>query len=116
MCTFNAVGGEENNVLGLQGVVIREVRGTRLRLRFSCEGGVVHLTREKRDIEQKRANNIECTDEINLAQIHLAAMSGDNTQVSRDSVSTFHFNQISSHHLLSIDAHLLAITYNQGLL
>ena len=59
---------------------------------------------------------IVCTDEINLAKIHLAAMSGDNTQVSRDSVSTFHFNQISSHHLLSIDAHLLAITYNQGLL
>ena len=48
LCTFNAVGGEESDVSGFQGVVVGEVWSTSLRLRFTCQRGVVHLKDENK--------------------------------------------------------------------
>lgn len=47
--TFNAVGGEEHDVLGLQRVVVGKVRSTGLWLRFTGQRGVVHLRRRSAD-------------------------------------------------------------------
>ena len=47
---------------------------------------------------------------------HLAAVGGDDSQISRDPVSTFNLHQITNHHLFGIDVLLLAITDDQGLL
>lgn len=47
---------------------------------------------------------------------HLAAVGGDDSQISGDPVATFNLHQISDHHLFSVDALLLAITEDQGLL
>lgn len=38
--------------------------------------------------------------------VYLAAMSRNHTDVSRNSVSSFYFNQISSHHFFSVDLDL----------
>lgn len=47
---------------------------------------------------------------------HLAAVGGDDAEVGRDPVSSFHLHQVSCHHLLRIDLHLLSLTDHQGLL
>lgn len=47
---------------------------------------------------------------------HLAAVGGDDTEVGGDPVSTFHLHQVSRHHLLSVDLHLLSLPDHQGLL
>lgn len=47
---------------------------------------------------------------------NLAAMRGDDAEVSWDPVSSFHLHQVSCHHLLSIDLHLFSLSDNQGLL
>lgn len=51
-----------------------------------------------------------------MCVFYLAALSGDDTNVSRDSVSSFDLNQIPHHELVSIDLVLLAITDHHGLL
>lgn len=43
-------------------------------------------------------------------------MRGDDPKVGGDPISSFNLHQISCHHLLSIDLHLLPLTDNQGLL
>lgn len=48
--------------------------------------------------------------------VYLAAMSRNHPDVSRDPVSSLHFNQISSHYFLSIDLYLLTLTDHQRLL
>lgn len=48
--------------------------------------------------------------------VYLAAMSRDNPDVSRDPVSSLHFNQISGHHFFSVDLYLLTLTDHQCLL
>lgn len=53
---------------------------------------------------------------ICVSVAHLAAMGGDDTEVSRDPVSSFHLHQVSCHHLLSVDLHLLSFTDHQCLL
>lgn len=47
---------------------------------------------------------------------HLAAVGGDDSQISGDPVATFNLHQITNHHLLRIDVLLLAVTDDQGLL
>lgn len=47
---------------------------------------------------------------------HLAAVGGDDPQVSRDPVAAFHLHEISDHHVLSVDVLLLAVADNQRLL
>lgn len=47
---------------------------------------------------------------------HLAAVGGDDAKISGDPVSSFHLHQVSCHHLLSVDLHLLSLTDHQGLL
>lgn len=44
--TFHAVGREETDVAGLQGVLVGELRGAGLGFRLACQGGVVHLRRK----------------------------------------------------------------------
>lgn len=47
---------------------------------------------------------------------NLAAMRGDDAEVSWDPVSSFHLHQVSCHHLLSIDLHLFSLSDYKGLL
>lgn len=47
---------------------------------------------------------------------HLAAVSRDDSQVSGDPVATLHLHQVSGHHFLGVDALLLALADDQGLL
>lgn len=47
---------------------------------------------------------------------YLAAMRGDDAKVSGDPVSSFHLHQVSRHHLLSVDLHLLPLADNKSLL
>lgn len=47
---------------------------------------------------------------------HLAAVGRDDAEVSGNPVASFHLHQVSCHHLLSIDLHLLSLTDHQGLL
>ena len=51
-----------------------------------------------------------------MSVAHLAAVGGDDAEVSGDPVSSLHLHQVSCHHLLSVDLHLLSLTDNQGLL
>lgn len=51
-----------------------------------------------------------------LNKYNLAAISRDDSQVSRDLVSTFYLHQISNYQFLSVDALLLAIADHQCLL
>lgn len=51
-----------------------------------------------------------------LMFVHLAAMSRNHPDVSRNPVSTLYFNQISSHHFFCINLHLLTLTDHQSLL
>lgn len=44
--TFSTVGRKETDVPGLQRIVVRELWGASLRLRFSRQRGVVHLHRD----------------------------------------------------------------------
>lgn len=53
---------------------------------------------------------------MSLHLSHLAAVGGDDTEVSRNPVSSFHLHQVSCHNLLGIDLHLLPLTDYQGLL
>lgn len=47
LLTLDTVGGIETDVAGLQRIVMCELWGASLRLRFSRQRGVVHLHREK---------------------------------------------------------------------
>lgn len=47
---------------------------------------------------------------------YLAAMRGDDAEVSGDPVSSFHLHQVSCHHLLGVDLHLLPLADNKSLL
>lgn len=47
---------------------------------------------------------------------HLAALSGDDTDVSGDPVSGLHLHQVSYHQVVSNNLHLLPFTDYQGLL
>lgn len=47
LLTLDTVGGKETDVAGLQWILVRELWGASLRLRFSRQRGVVHLHREK---------------------------------------------------------------------
>ncbi len=51
-----------------------------------------------------------------LKDTHLAAVGGDDSQISGDPVSTFHLHQITDHHLLGVEVLLLAVADDQGLL
>lgn len=51
-----------------------------------------------------------------LLVVHLAAVSRNHPDVSRNPVSTLYFNQISGHHFFSVDLHLLTLPDHQGLL
>ena len=53
---------------------------------------------------------------VRVCDWYLAAMSRDDSEVSRDPVSSLHLHQVSCHHLLSVDRHLLALTDHQRLL
>lgn len=53
---------------------------------------------------------------LSVPVAHLAAMWGDDAEVSRDPVSSFHLHQISCNHLLSVDLHLFSLADHQGLL
>lgn len=57
-----------------------------------------------------------CIFSVSASVAHLAAMRRDDTEVSRDPVSSFHLHQVSCHHLFGIDLHLLSLTDHQGLL
>lgn len=57
-----------------------------------------------------------CYRSVSLFVAHLAAMGGDDAEVSRDPVSSLNLHQVSCHHLLSIDLHLLPLTDHKGLL
>lgn len=45
--TLDTVGGKEADVAGLQRILVCELRGACLRLRFSRQRGVVHLHGER---------------------------------------------------------------------
>lgn len=47
---------------------------------------------------------------------HLAAVRGDDAEVSGDPVSSLHLHQVSCHHLLGVDLHLLPLADNKSLL
>lgn len=47
---------------------------------------------------------------------HLAAVGGDDSQISGDPVTTLHLHQITDHHVLSVDVFFLTVTDDQGLL
>lgn len=53
---------------------------------------------------------------LSVPVAHLAAMWGDDAEVGRDPVSSFHLHQISCNHLLSVDLHLFSLADHQGLL
>lgn len=53
---------------------------------------------------------------VSVPEAHLAAVGGDDTEVSGDPVSSFHLHQVSCHHLLGIDLHLFSLTDHQCLL
>lgn len=55
LLTFDTVGGKETDVAGLQRIVVRELWGASLRLRFSRQRGVVHL---QRDREKEREHSV----------------------------------------------------------
>ena len=63
-----------------------EVGGTCLGLRLSGQGGVVHLE----------------------------SMGRNHTDISGNTVSKLHFNDVTNNELLSMDSQLLAATDNQG--
>ena len=47
LLTLDTVGGKEADVAGLQRIIVRELWGASLRLRFSRQRRVVHLHRER---------------------------------------------------------------------
>lgn len=51
LLTLDTVGGKETDVAGLQRILVRELWGARLRLRFSRQRGVVHLHREREKMD-----------------------------------------------------------------
>lgn len=51
-----------------------------------------------------------------MCVIYLAAMTSDDANVSRDSVSSFDLHQISNHQFIGIDLVFLAVTDHNGLL
>lgn len=51
-----------------------------------------------------------------MCVFYLAALSSDDADVSRDSVSSFDLHQIPHNQLVGIDLVLLAVTDHQGLL
>lgn len=48
--------------------------------------------------------------------VYLAAMGGCYSEVSRNSIASFHLYEISSHDLLGVNLHLLSFTDHQRLL
>lgn len=48
--------------------------------------------------------------------LYLAAVRGDDAEVSGDPVSSLHLHQVSCHHLLRVDLHLLSLADNESLL
>lgn len=47
---------------------------------------------------------------------HLTSLRGDEPEVRRDSVSPLHLHEVSYHHVLYIDLHLLSSSNHQSLL
>lgn len=65
---------------------------------------------------QQEARLYMCVCVCIFMSVYLAAMSRNHPDVSRDPVSSLHFNQISGHHFLSIDLYLLTLADHQRLL
>ncbi len=59
LLTLDTVGGKETDVAGLQRIVMRELWGTSLRLRFSRQRGVVHLHKDR---ERKQSYPVRLRD------------------------------------------------------
>lgn len=51
-----------------------------------------------------------------MEDAHLAAVGGDDPQISGDPVAAFHLHEIPDHHVLSVEVLLLAVADNQSLL
>merc|ERR1719431_192905 len=79
--SLHSVGGEEGDVLGLQGVLVGEFRASGLGLGLASEGGVVHLE----------------------------SSALDDPQVSRTPVTELDFHDVSKGQLLSLHCDLLSI-------
>ena len=47
---------------------------------------------------------------------YLAAVGRDDSQIGGNPVAALHLHQVTDHHLLGVDAHLLSVTDDQGLL
>ena len=84
--TFDGVGGEESQILGFQRVVVGEFGRSALRLGFSSQRGVV---------------------DFELARL-------DDTNIGRNTVAKFDFNNITAADFLGFDCLLLAITDDEG--
>lgn len=63
-----------------------------------------------------RLSSSVLTDVHSAAPPHLAAVSRDDPEVSGDPVAALHLHQVTHHHLLCVDALLLAIADHKGLL
>lgn len=85
-CTFNSVGREETQILGLQRVLVCKVDTSALRLRLSSQGGVVHL---------------ETT-------------TLDDSDVRRDPVSELNLHHVSEHNVLCAQCQLLTLSDHCG--
>ena len=88
MHTFNTVGREESQVPGLKGVLVGELGGPGLGLRFSSERRVVNLE----------------------------AMGRDNSHVSRHSVTKLDLKDVSHAKFLSTDVEFLSTSDTEGIL
>ena len=86
--TFNGIGGEEGQVLGLERVVVGELGVAALRLRLAGQRRVVHL-------EPARL---------------------DDADIGRDAVAEFHFDDVSDADLLGLHRLLEALAHHDGVL
>ena len=86
--SFDGVGGEEGDVFGFQRVLVGAFGRTRLRLRLSGERRVIDLESEGRD----------------------------DTEVSRDTISSLDLDDISNDQFLCADLLLLTITIDKSIL
>lgn len=85
-CTFNSVGREETQILGLQRVLVCKVNTSALRLRLSSQRGIVHLE----------------------------ATALNDSDVRRDPVSKLDLHHVSKHDVLSPQCQLLTLSDNCG--
>lgn len=99
------------------------IRWPALWLWFACQGRVIHLLKKaKYIVGSNNPDSRSSWKEVCVCVcmycvcVYLAAMGRNHTKVGRDSVSSFHFKQISKHHFFSVDLDLFTFPDHQSLL